>query len=452
MTDLLLNINMTLSIFIDQLLTMGLPVIDENLAKLMAAMKNPPTAGLFIKMISVAKTLGISLALCVGSYECWVMILGRRGMDVMKIARIIGLAMCIGFSSTICDALSVPGNWLEGETQQMAMNKNREVAALERAVATKQQEYMDSIRSQQAKQEEQKAAQDAATEDGLLDKIQHSVENIGISIQNYAKQAAVLVETKISEWANDIIRFIGEIIFQMTYYGMLLGQRIFLSILKLFCPISFALSIVPPWRNAWSQWISKYLTISLWGFVVYLIVYYVDYLIMFYLESDLTAYNKLLHNAASWDNIGALGMQAIGTTCMYVVGMLAGAKVLSMVPEIYSWLIPGGVSSGAGSAAGGIAAAAGAAGVGAAASAVGAAGGAVVDGTLGATGIAGGYSQNRGDGMSVSSSVVNSIKSNSSLGQAYSGGANNARAYTMSVKTMRIINVKTNNKICSYKA
>ena len=35
MTDLLLNINMTLSIFIDQLLTMGLPVIDENLGKLM---------------------------------------------------------------------------------------------------------------------------------------------------------------------------------------------------------------------------------------------------------------------------------------------------------------------------------------------------------------------------------------------------------------------------------
>ena len=87
---------------------------------------------------------------------------------------------------------------------------------------------------------------------------------------------------------------------------------------------------------------------------------------MFCLESDLQAYSKLLHNAASWDSIGALGMQAIGTTCMYVVGMLAGAKVLSMVPEVCSWLIPGGVSSGAGSASAGVAAAAGATGVGAA--------------------------------------------------------------------------------------
>jgi hypothetical protein len=296
-------------------------------------------------------------------------------MDVMKILRIVGLAICIQMSPFICSALDVPGNWLESRTQGMAKAANKQVATLERAVATKQQEYMDSLRSQQSKQEEQKAAQDAATEDGLLDKIQHSVENIGISIQNYAKQAAVLMETKISEWANDVIRFIGEIIFQMTYYGMLVGQRIFLSVLKLFCPIMFALSIVPPWRNAWSQWISKYLSISLWGFLVYLIVYYIDFLVMYYLKSDLTAYNQLLHNAADWNNIGALGMQAIGTTCMYVVGMLAGAKILGMVPEVSSWLIPGGVSSGTGTMAAGAA--------GGAVSSVGAATGAAIGAATG---------------------------------------------------------------------
>lgn len=355
MIDLLLSVGFMLSAFTNQLLTMGLPVIDESLAELMSVMKSSPTNGLFGEMQSMARGLGITLALCVGSYECWMMMLGRRGMDVMKILRIVGLAICIQMSPFICSALDVPGNWLESRTQGMAKGANKQVATLERAVATKQQEYMDSLRSQQSKQEEQKAAQDAATEDGLLDKIQHSVENIGISIQNYAKQAAVLMETKISEWANDVIRFIGEIIFQMTYYGMLVGQRIFLSVLKLFCPIMFALSIVPPWRNAWSQWISKYLSISLWGFLVYLIVYYIDFLVMYYLKSDLTAYNQLLHNAADWNNIGALGMQAIGTTCMYVVGMLAGAKILGMVPEVCSWLIPGGVSSGTGTMAAGAA-------------------------------------------------------------------------------------------------
>ena len=150
---------------------------------------------------------------------------------------------------------------------------------------------------------------------------------------------------------------------------------------------------------------------------------------MFYLESDLTAYNKLLHNAVSWDNIGALGMQAIGTTCMYVVGMLAGAKVLSMVPEVCSWLIPGGVASGTGSAASGVATAATMTGVGAAAAAAGAAGGAVVGGTLGTASMAGAYSQNRGEGKSVSSSVVGSVISNTMLGQHYATGGDRARSY-----------------------
>lgn len=425
MTDLLLSINMTLSIFIDQLLTMGLPVIDESLEKLLVVMKTSPANDIYGSMISFSSGLGICFALCVGSYECWMMMLGRRGMDVMKIARIVAFAICLNpvvLNRGIFRLLDYPCNLLEKQTKAMAADANKEVAALELAVAKKQQEYVDSLRSQQAKQEEQKAAQDAATEDGLLDKIQHSVENIGNSIKNYAQQAAVLVETKISEWANDIIRFIGEIIFQMTYYGMLLGQRIFLSVLKIFCPLSFALSIVPPWRNAWSQWISKYLTVSLWGFLVYLIVYYVDFLIMYYLKSDLAAYNSLLHNAANWNNIGALGMQAIGTTCMYVVGMLAGAKILSMVPEVCSWLIPGGVSSGAGSAASGVATVAGSTGVSTA-------GSVVVSGALGAASLAGSYNQNRGEGKSVTSSIAGSVVSNTGLGQRYAAGGDRSRSF-----------------------
>lgn len=98
MIDLLLSVGFMLSAFTNQLLTMGLPVIDESLAELMSVMKSSPTNGLFGEMQSMARGLGITLALCVGSYECWMMMLGRRGMDVMKILRIVGLAICIQMS------------------------------------------------------------------------------------------------------------------------------------------------------------------------------------------------------------------------------------------------------------------------------------------------------------------------------------------------------------------
>ena len=319
-------------------LTIGLPAIDESLDKLLVAMETFPNVAVLGDAIGLARILGLLLALCVGSYECWMMMLGRRGMDVMKLLRIIGISICISSSSWICQALQVPGKGLETATKAMAKAKNKEVAAFELKVAQKQSEYLDRLRAVQdsisTAQQVAAIGQDAAWWDKLI----YNVENLGNTINNYAQRAAVAAETKMSEWINDVIRFVGELIFQMSYYGILVAQRIFMA---------------PPWNSAWSQWMSKFLSLSLWGFVTYMCIYYIDFILLYNLQQDLIAYNHLLHGSVnSWEQIGALGLQGIGSNCMYAMGMLVGAYIIRFVPEVASWLIPGGVSSGAGSAAG----------------------------------------------------------------------------------------------------
>jgi len=337
----------------DILLTMGLPSIDESLDKLLVAMETFPKSAILGDTVGYARILGLLLALCVGSYECWMMMLGRRAMDVMKLARIIALSMCITSSGWICSELQVPGKALEATTKAMAKAKNKEVAAMERKVAQKQADYLKRLREVQDSVETAKQIQEIGEDAHWWDKLIYSMENLGSTINNYAQQAAVAAETKVSEWINDVIRFVGELIFQMTYYGILVAQRIFLTILAMFAPIMFALSIVPPWSNAWSQWMSKYLSLTLWGFVTYMCLYYIDFILLYNLQEDITAYSKLLQGQVnSWSQIGALGLQGIGSNCMYAMGMLVGAFILRFVPEVASWLIPGGVSSSAGSAAG----------------------------------------------------------------------------------------------------
>ena len=349
----------------DIFLTMGLPSVDESLDKLLVAMEAFPKSAVLGNTVAYARVIGLCLALCVGSYECWMMMLGRRVMDVMKLARIIALSMCITSSSWICNELAIPGKALEATTKAMASAKNKEVAALERKVAEKQAKYLDRLREVQDSIETAKQIQAIGEDAHWWDKLIYSMENLGSTINNYAQRAAVAAETKVSEWINDVIRFIGELIFQMSYYGMLVAQRIFLTILAMFAPIMFALSIVPPWSSAWSQWISKYLSLSLWGILLY------------NLKEDLTAYDHLLKGSVtSWGQIGALGLQGIGSNCMYAMGMLVGAYVIRFVPEVASWLIPGGISSSAGSVAGAVATG----------TAVGAASGAVTAGTMVVTG------------------------------------------------------------------
>lgn len=145
MTDLLLSSNM----FISQLLTMGLPAIDQSLMNLLAAMETFPKSAVLGNTIGLAKMIGLLLALCMGSYECWTMMLGRRGMDVMKLLRIVGLSLCITHSSYICDALKQPGKGLEKVAKMMADDKNKEVAALERKVADTQDAYLKKLRAVQ---------------------------------------------------------------------------------------------------------------------------------------------------------------------------------------------------------------------------------------------------------------------------------------------------------------
>ena len=338
------------------LCTMGLPAIDESLDRLLVAMEAFPNVAILGNTIGFARVLGLLLALCVGSYECWMMMLGRRGMDVMKLLRIIGISMCISSSSWICSALQVPGKSLESTTKAMAMAKNREVAALELKVAQKQGEYLERLRAVQDSISTAKQIAEIGEDANWWDKLIYNMENLGTTINNYAQRAAVAAETKVSEWINDVIRFVGELIFQMSYYGILVAQRIFIAIMIVFCPIMFALSLAPPWNSAWSQWMSKFLSLTLWGFVTYMCLYYIDFILMYNLQEDLVAYNHLLHGTVnSWEQIGALGLQGIGSNCMYAMGMLVGAYIIRFVPEVASWLIPGGISSGAASPAGSVA-------------------------------------------------------------------------------------------------
>lgn len=334
------------------LCTIGLPAIDDSLASLLAAMSNANPAG-FGPAIAMAKALGLLLALCIGAYESWMMMLGRRGMDVMKLLRIIGISICIANSGLICSGLRNLTAGLETTSMSMAKSKNKEVAAFELKVAQRQAEYLEQLR---AIQDSIATAQQVASigEDAdWWDKLIYNIENLGTTINNYAQRAAVASETKVSEWINDIIRFIGELIFQMTYYGILVAQRVFMAIMVVFCPIMFALSLAPPWRSAWSQWMSKYLSLSLWGFVTYTIMYYVDFILLYNLQKDLVAYDHLLKGSVnSWSQIGALGLQGIGSNCMYAMGMLVGAFIIRFVPDVASWLIPGGISNGAANQAG----------------------------------------------------------------------------------------------------
>lgn len=333
---------------------MGLPTINENLSNILKAMAEHPENNLGLGIITNwAKMIGLCIALGVGANECFQMMLGRRALDVMKLLHIVILSMCITFSGSIVSLAKIPGDALEDIAESQVNNINDEVAAKEQEIAMLQETYIAKIRENMNKIEENQRAENAANSSGIVDDILNKIDDWQLQIQNKIKEFAIMAETKICEWISLIIRYLGEILFQVCYYGILISKSIFLHILAAFAPMMFAISLAPHYKSAWSQWLSKFISVSLWGFVTYACLYYVQFIMLYTLECDVASYQEFLGAAAADTdadiNVGAIGMQALGSTCMYVVALLIGVRVISFVPEVASWLIPGGVSSSAGS-------------------------------------------------------------------------------------------------------
>jgi len=328
---------------------MGLSTIDENLMDVLEAMKQAPAfMGSFT---GIAKIVGCCIALGVGSYEAWMMMLGRRGMDVMKILNIIIISICITSTGYITGTIDSITTSIESSAKGTAMAKADALSQKEMELATLQAAYLERIREQQDSVRQANAAIEHAQADGIIESIEAYINEFMTYMSDNFQRGVMLAEQKLGEWINDAIRFIGGLIFQMVLYGMFLAQRVFLSLLASVAPLMFALSLAPPWKSAWSQWMSKYITIGLWGWVAYVVLVYVESIMEYFIAMDIKAYEGLIGGAGG--GMGTIGLMTLGTTCMYVVALLMGAFVLKMVPEAASWLIPGGVSSGAGSAIGG---------------------------------------------------------------------------------------------------
>lgn len=339
--------------------TIGLPFIDENMGSIISALS---TGGPKFHVLGIAKNIAVCLALGVGAYEAYMMMLGRRGMDVMKILRIIILSLCISNSGWIAAGLKAPGAALSNEARGSMAHFNARLTVAEEALAKSQDDMMDKMFAQLDSITKAHKAAKMAENEGITQDMVVGLAMVPEWIDNYAKKAAIWFETQACNFMNMLIRWISELIFQLMYYGILITQLVVLNLMTQFMPLAFALSIAPAYKSAWSQYISKFLSVTLWSGICYMMVCYVDVILEYQIRNDAASIAKITD--FSWGALGGLGLDMLGTTVTYAAGMLIGAKMISMSTEIAGWLIPGGVSSGMGGAVAGgaMAAATGAAG------------------------------------------------------------------------------------------
>jgi hypothetical protein len=168
---------------------------------------------------------------------------------------------------------------------------------------------------------------------------------IGIDFDAIAREIAQFsywVEFKIKWAIMWLIEKIAIFIFQCMVYWVRFLQVFFLAILAAFCPICLALSILPAFQDTWKHWLAKYVSVSLYACISYVILF-VAYSIMNYgLETEI----GYLQHALKTDTFYAwlASWYAAPDFITFIVSAVVGGISMLAVPQIATWIIQ--VSSG----------------------------------------------------------------------------------------------------------
>lgn len=394
----------------DILLSAGLPAIDENLTEVIVKLRTFGNSN-FGAYIWQPTAWAWIFAYIMISWEFIKMIGGQGSWQLARYLRPIGMMLALSLFTVIAHVLEQPGQSLGTAARAVASASNKEVQKEQHKVDSVANLYkimlnvriasfraLEKAAAERRTQERQLAykestmgkitgvagdvlggftkvmgpigsAIDAGADivGGAIEQVNQIIgdgeEDIFTSaakdLNAMAKTWVVTMETSFAEMVNEFIKFISELTLQMMYYGMLVLAEFGRAVLFMFGPVAFAISILPPFSDAWSTWIARWVNLSLYTFLIFMCVSMVDQMFMVTIGRDLTAYEKLLKGLdemtgqMDWAQIGQLGLNSLGSTAAYIGSTLAGAYALKMVPEVASWIMPAGAASGISAAASG---------------------------------------------------------------------------------------------------
>ncbi len=138
---------------------------------------------------------------------------------------------------------------------------------------------------------------------------------------------------------DQIIMFAALVIFRIGWWSTIYCQQILLGALTIFGPIQWAFSLLPKFETAWMKWIMRYLTVHLYGAMLYFVGFYV--LLLFDIVLNIQ-YNDLAAVVADNEATMSYIKNSFFSTGYLMAASVVAVKCLSLVPDLAAWILPEG--------------------------------------------------------------------------------------------------------------
>ncbi|WP_256009455.1 plasmid transfer protein [Desertivirga xinjiangensis] len=323
----------------------GGTVYEEGMMYFLRAMKETVWTH-YDSFIADAQALAAIFMLIYFGIRSYEMIAGDKKLEVMPLLRPFGLAMIIIWWGSFIKLVALPTDLVAAQTEEMFEDSQSDVDALRLERAKLMAELADQLFKVQAETEVAKHEADTWYENAW-ESVKSSVKEGFADVWNPIIDLRNRMQISLQLFATSLLETIALWILRICVYFIFIIQIIFSTILIILGPFSVAVSILPAFRDSFTAWIARFVSVNLYSGIAFLVLYVSSLLQHYAMEAEITRYKELVDTTgASMEKLGAFASNGIFSFGIVIGTFIIGALTMLTVPSISTWVIStSGISS-----------------------------------------------------------------------------------------------------------
>ncbi|MFD0764501.1 plasmid transfer protein [Mucilaginibacter lutimaris] len=300
---------------------------------------------LFIADAKALAAIFMIIFFAIRSYE---MMVGDKKMEIMPLLRPFGLAMVILWWGIFVKVIAFPTDLVTNQTEQMFNDEQTIVNDLRLKRADLMLAVANSLYTFQAQAEVAEKESDTwygQAWDAVSSTVKKGISTVVSPLIELKNRLTVGMQLLFTQ----ALELLGIWILRIAVYIIFMLQIIYSSILIILGPFAVSVSILPAFRDSFSTWIARFVSVNLYSGIAYLIMYLCGLMQEYALTSEISKYKELVGEDGMSANLEKMawfagnGVLSFGTV---IIVFMIGAICMFTVPSISTWIIStSGISS-----------------------------------------------------------------------------------------------------------
>lgn len=256
------------------------------------------------------------------------MLSGDRPLEIMPLLRPFALTMVIILWPQFIDTINYPIKVVTEKAKTLLDDKIDDIDAIQEHRRKLLAEVARKLIEDSAELEQYDTADD-----------QDYMSWIGVdfgAIFDKIKGYYIIVLSKFRYLLIEMLEFLTISFFQICSYIVFYLQIVFAAILIILGPFSFAFSILPGFRDAYISWIARYISVSLYSAIGYIVMSLSMVIIEYALQKELVLLNYVLSDQTAFFFYITTNDGGSNT---YLVALVTGGLAMLTIPVVSTWII-----------------------------------------------------------------------------------------------------------------